>query len=67
MLRINRSTPPLYTGDFGDCLAGQSLLALTRFDLAYDAGNETVAFHLEGTSNVKNKFVMCKYSESVYG
>ncbi|EAQ89944.1 hypothetical protein CHGG_06563 [Chaetomium globosum CBS 148.51] len=60
--KVKKSTPPLYTGDFGDCLAGQSLLALTRFDLAYDAGNETVAFHLEGTSNVKNKFVMLHLS-----
>jgi hypothetical protein len=60
MLRVDRSIPPLYTGDFGDCLDGESPLTLTRFDLAYDAGNETIAFHLDGTSDVENEFVMCK-------
>ncbi|KAH6628657.1 hypothetical protein F5144DRAFT_655218 [Chaetomium tenue] len=65
--KVKKSTPPLYTGDFGDCLAGQNLLTLTRFDLAYDADNETVAFHLDGTSNVENEFVMLHLSIDGYG
>ncbi|KAH6855242.1 hypothetical protein B0I37DRAFT_350444 [Chaetomium sp. MPI-CAGE-AT-0009] len=66
--KVDRSIPPpLYTGDFGDCLAGQGLLAVTRFDLAYDAGNETLAFHLDGTSHVKNEFVMLHLSIDGYG
>ncbi|KAK3298214.1 uncharacterized protein B0H64DRAFT_353677 [Chaetomium fimeti] len=61
--KVTRSMPPpLYTGDFGDCLAGESLVALTRFDVAYDAGNKTLAFHLDGTSNVQNEFVMLHLS-----
>lgn len=57
----DRRAPPLYTGDFGDCLAGQSALYIARFDLAYDAGNDTLVLHLEGASSgVKKESVMCK-------
>lgn len=56
-LTLNRSPPPLYTGDFGNCLTSQSSVDVSRFDLAYDAGNRTLAFHLEGTSRVESEFV----------
>jgi hypothetical protein len=59
-LTNDRRAPPLYTGDFGDCLAGPSALDLARFDLAYDAGNDTLVLHLEGVSSVKKESVMCK-------
>jgi hypothetical protein len=36
--------PALYTGDFADCLGGQSLLNVTRFDAAYYADNMMVLF-----------------------
>lgn len=32
-LAVDR-TPALYTGDFGDCLGGQSLFNITKFDAA---------------------------------
>jgi len=51
-------TPALYTGDFGDCLDGQSLFNITKFDAAYYADNLTIVFHLDGASNIKNESLM---------
>jgi ML-like domain len=59
LLRDDRY-PALYTGDFADCLAGESLLNVTRFDAAYYADNMTVLFHLTGTTNLKNESLMSK-------
>lgn len=50
--------PALYTGDFGDCLGGQSLLNVTKFDAAFYYDNSTVLFHLDGTTNIRNEAVM---------
>lgn len=47
--------PSLYTRDFDDCLDGQSLFNITKFDAAYYADNSTVLFHLDGTTNVRNE------------
>jgi hypothetical protein len=58
-LAVNRY-PALYTGDFGDCLGGQSLFNITKFDAAYYADNLTIVFHLDGTSNIKNESLMSK-------
>jgi ML-like domain len=52
--------PALYTGDLGDCLGGQSLFNITKFDAAYYADNLTVLFHLDGTTSVKNESLMRK-------
>ena len=59
-LLVDRS-PALYTGDFGDCMGGQSLINLTSFDAAYYADNMTVLFNMVGTTNLKNESVMCMY------
>jgi hypothetical protein len=56
---VNRY-PALYTGDFGDCMGGQSLINLTSFDAAYYADNMTVIFNLAGTTNLRNESVMRK-------
>jgi len=50
--------PALYTGDFGDCLGGQSLFNITKFDAAYYADNLTVLFHMDGTTSIKNESLM---------
>ncbi len=50
--------PTLYTGDFGDCLGGQSLFNVTKFDTAYYADNLTMVFHLDGASNIRNDSLM---------
>ena len=50
--------PALFTGDFGDCLGGDSLINVTRFDAAYYADNMTVLFHFDGVTNLKNESVM---------
>ena len=55
-------TPALYTGDFADCLGGQSLFNITKFDAAYYADNMTVLFHLDGSSNVRNESLMSALS-----
>ncbi len=52
--------PALYTGDFGDCLGGQSLFNITKFDAAYYADNMTVLFHLDGSTNIRNESLMCE-------
>ena len=54
-------TPALYTGEFGDCMGGQSLINVTAFDAAYYADNMTVLFHLSGMTNLRNDSVMRKF------
>src|SRR3954470_17322019 len=51
--------PALYSGDFGDCMGGQSLINLTSFDAAYYADNMTVLFNMAGTTNLRNETIMC--------
>jgi hypothetical protein len=53
--------PALYTGQFGDCMGGSSLLNVTAFDAAYYADNMTVLFHLMGTTNLRNDSIMSKF------
>lgn len=60
-LDVNRH-PALYTGDFDDCLGGESLFNVTKFDAAYYADNLTVVFHLHGMTNIRSEDVMCMYT-----
>ncbi len=53
--------PALFSGDFGDCMGGQSLINLTSFDGAYYADNMTVLFNLAGTTNLRNESLMCMF------
>ncbi|KAL7621220.1 hypothetical protein AAE478_008537 [Parahypoxylon ruwenzoriense] len=55
-------TPALYTGDFGDCLGGESLLNVTKFDAAFYYDNSTILFHLDGTTNIRNEDIMPRTS-----
>lgn len=50
--------PALYTGDFGDCLGGESLFNVTKFDGAYYYDNMTIVLHLDATSNIRNESTM---------
>jgi hypothetical protein len=61
-LLANDRFPALYTGDFGDCLGGQSLINVTGFDAAYYTDNMTVMFHIAGNTNLKNESVMLSIS-----
>lgn len=54
--------PALYTGDFYDCMGGESLFNVTKFDVAYYADNLTVLFHLDGTTNIRKEDIMCKFT-----
>lgn len=63
----NDRYPALYTGEFGDCLGGQSLINVTGFDAAYYADNMTVLFHLTGSTNLRNESVMMYISVDAYG
>ncbi|TDZ48454.1 putative membrane protein [Colletotrichum trifolii] len=65
-LAVNRF-PALYTGDFGDCLGGQSLFNITKFDAAYYADNMTVQFHLDGMTNIRNESLMMHMNVEAYG
>lgn len=66
-LLANDRYPALYTGEFGDCLDGHSVINVTAFDAAYYADNMTVLFHLTGTTNLKNDSVMMYISVDAYG
>lgn len=59
-------TPALYTGDFGDCLGGQSLLNVTKFDAAFYYDNSTILFHLDGTTNIRNESVMRELARPLF-
>jgi hypothetical protein len=61
----NDRDPALFTGDFGDCLAGNSLINVTRFDAAYYADNMTVLFHFDGTTNVRNESIMSGFASAL--
>lgn len=63
----NDRYPALYTGEFGDCLGGQSLINVTSFDAAYYADNMTVLFHVMGTTNIKEDDIMLVISVDAYG
>ncbi|KAH8907752.1 TRP-domain-containing protein [Coniochaeta sp. PMI_546] len=65
-LAVDR-TPALYTKDFGDCLGGESLFNVTKFDAAYYTDNLTIIFHLDGTTNIKNESLMMHISVDAYG
>lgn len=65
-LAVDR-TPALYTKEFGDCLGGESLLNVTKFDAAYYSDNLTIVFHLDGTTNLRNEAVMMHMSVDAYG
>lgn len=60
-------TPALYTGNFGDCLGGQSLFNITKFDAAYYTDNSSVLFHLDGASNIEHEPLMMRFSMNAYG
>lgn len=60
-------TPALFTRDFGDCLGGESLFNITRFDAAYYEDNSTVLFHLDGTSNIRQESLMLYIVFEAYG
>lgn len=65
-LDINRY-PALYTGEFDDCLGGESLFNVTKFDAAYYADNLTVLFHLDGSTNIRRENLILHISVEAYG
>ncbi|KAK7973388.1 TRP-like ion channel [Apiospora saccharicola] len=56
-LAVDR-TPALYSGDFGDCLGGQSLLNVTKLDAAFYFDNSTISWHLDGNTNLRSEKLM---------
>lgn len=54
--------PALYSGNFGDCMGGQSLINLTSFDAAYYADNMTVLFNMAGGTSLRNESLMCTFN-----
>ncbi|KAF7543678.1 hypothetical protein G7Z17_g10545 [Cylindrodendrum hubeiense] len=59
--------PDLYTGDFADCMNGESLFNVTKFDTAYYRDNLTVLFHLSGSTNIRQESLMMHIEVDVYG
>lgn len=58
---LDSRAPALYTGDFGDCMPGGSLLNFTAFDAAYYADNMTVLFHVQGSTDIQSEAIMRMY------
>ncbi|KAK8074251.1 TRP-like ion channel [Apiospora phragmitis] len=65
-LAVDR-TPALYSGDFGDCLGGQSLLNVTKLDAAFYFDNSTISWHLNGNTNLQSEELMMYITVDAYG
>ncbi|KAK8070474.1 TRP-like ion channel [Apiospora hydei] len=65
-LAVDR-TPALYSGDFGDCLGGQSLLNVTKLDAAFYFDNSTISWHLNGNTNLRSEKLMMYITVDAYG
>ncbi|KAK4466910.1 putative flavin carrier protein 2 precursor [Cladorrhinum samala] len=65
-LASNRD-PSLFTGDYGNCLGGESPFQISKYDAAYYADNMTIAFHLEGSSYLDNETFIMHISVDAYG
>ncbi|KAK8877083.1 membrane protein [Apiospora arundinis] len=65
-LAVDR-TPALYSGDFGDCLGGQSLLNVTKLDAAFYFDNSTISWHLSGNTNLRSESLMMYITVDAYG
>ncbi|KAK4660587.1 hypothetical protein QC762_120360 [Podospora pseudocomata] len=59
--------PALYTGDYGDCMGGNSLFSISKFDAAYYADNMTIVLHMDGTSSLRNESLMMRIAVDAYG
>ncbi|CAP60761.1 uncharacterized protein PODANS_1_20360 [Podospora anserina S mat+] len=57
--------PALYTGDYGDCMGGNSLFSISKFDAAYYADNMTIVLHMDGTSSLRNESLMMRISSEL--
>ncbi|KAK7946140.1 TRP-like ion channel [Apiospora aurea] len=66
VLAVDR-TPALYSGDFGDCLGGQSLLNVTKLDAAFYFDNSTISWHLNGNTNLRSEKLMMYITVDAYG
>lgn len=55
-LAVDR-TPALYTGDFGDCLGGQSLFNITKFDAAVSLNPNGWCIFYDARSYFKTRHV----------
>lgn len=47
--------PALYSGGFGDCQEGGSLVNIARFDVAFYKDNLTVLFRLAGDTQLEDQ------------
>ncbi|KMQ42677.1 TRP-like family [Trichophyton rubrum] len=61
-----KRVPPLYTEDFGDCMA-KSMVKLTQFHAAYYHDDLMVGFHLDGHTSLKNESIMVYIGFFAYG
>ncbi|KAM0279048.1 hypothetical protein ACHAQH_004830 [Verticillium albo-atrum] len=59
--------PALFSGDFADCLGGESLFNVTKFDAGYYKDNLTVVFHMDGTTNIRDENLIMHITVDAYG
>lgn len=64
---LKQHHPSLYTGNYGDCLGGESLFNITKYDVAYFRGDTAVLFHLNGATSVRQEDVICEWQPTTEG
>ncbi|KAK1825749.1 hypothetical protein QBC39DRAFT_400623 [Podospora conica] len=62
-------TPSLYTGDFGNCLDGESesRFQVARFGAAFYADNLTTVFYVDGNTSLSNESLLINLEVAAYG
>lgn len=63
----NDRRPSLYTGNYGDCLGGNNLIDIGKFDAAFYRDNMTVLFHLAGNTQLNNESLVMYIDVYAYG
>lgn len=56
-----------YIGDYGDCMGGNSLFSISKFDVVYYVDNMMIVFYMDGISSLRNEFLMMCIFVDVYG
>jgi hypothetical protein len=57
---LEKQHPSLYTGDYGDCLGGESLFNITKYDAAYYRKDKALLFQMNGATSVREENVIRK-------
>lgn len=57
---LEKQHPSLYTGGYADCLGGESLFNITKYDAAYYRKEKALLFQMNGATSVREESVICE-------